>query len=68
MSPDTLNAALHGLEHGLEAFTVHDLRRTSRSLMADIGIAFDVAEKILGHKLPGTAAIYDRGSSLERQR
>jgi integrase len=68
VSPDTLNAALHGLEHGLEAFTVHDLRRTSRSLMADIGIAFDVAEKILGHKLPGTAAIYDRGNSLERQR
>jgi integrase len=68
VSPDTLNAALHGLEHGLEAFTVHDLRRTSRSLMADIGIAFDVAEKILGHKLPGTAAIYDRGSSQERQR
>jgi integrase len=68
ISPDTLNAALHGLEHGLEAFTVHDLRRTSRSLMADIGIAFDVAEKILGHKLPGTAAIYDRGNSLERQR
>jgi integrase len=68
VSPDTLNAALHGLEHGLEAFTVHDLRRTSRSLMADIGVEFDVAEKILGHKLPGTAAIYDRGNSLERQR
>lgn len=68
VSPDTLNAALKALPHGLEAFTVHDLRRTARTLMADIGVDFDVAEKILGHKLPGTAAIYDRGNSLERQR
>lgn len=68
VSPDTLNAAMKGLGHGLEHFTVHDLRRTARSLMADLGVAFDVAEKILGHKLPGVAAVYDRGNSTERQR
>ena len=68
VSPDTTWRALHELTHGLEAFTVHDLRRTSRSLMADIGVPFDVAEKILGHKLPGVAHVYDRGSSREQQR
>lgn len=68
VSPDTLNAALKGLGHRLEHFTVHDLRRTARSFMADLGVAFDVAEKILGHKLPGVAAVYDRGNSIERQR
>jgi integrase len=68
VSPDTTWRALHDLNHGLEAFTVHDLRRTSRSLMADIGVPFDVAEKILGHKLPGVAHVYDRGGSLEQQR
>lgn len=68
VSPDTLNAALKGLKHGLEHFTVHDLRRTARSLLADLGVPFDVAEKILGHKLPGVAAVYDRGNSLEQQR
>lgn len=68
VSPDTTWRALHDLPHGLEAFTVHDLRRTSRSLMADIGVPFDVAEKILGHKLPGVAHVYDRGGSLEQQR
>lgn len=68
VSPDTLNAAMKGLGHGLEHFTVHDLRRTARSLMADLGVAFDVAEKILGHKLPGVASVYDRGNSIERQR
>jgi integrase len=31
VSPDTTWRALHDLNHGLEAFTVHDLRRTSRS-------------------------------------
>jgi integrase len=68
VSPDTTLRALHELQHGLEAFTVHDLRRTSRSLMADIGVPFDVAEKILGHKLPGVAHVYDRGHSGEQQR
>ena len=68
VSPDTTWRALHELTHGLEAFTVHDLRRTSRSLMADIGVPFDVAEKILGHKLPGVAHVYDRGGSREQQR
>lgn len=66
VSPDTTWRALHELNHGLEQFTVHDLRRTSRSLMADIGVPFDVAEKILGHKLPGVASIYDRGGSKEQ--
>jgi hypothetical protein len=36
--------------------------------MADIGVPFDVAEKILGHKLPGVAHVYDRGHSGEQQR
>jgi integrase len=68
VSPDTTWHALRNLKHGLEHFTVHDLRRTSRSLMADLGIPFDVGEKLLGHKLPGAAAIYDRGGSMEQQR
>ncbi len=67
VSPDTTWHALRQLKHGLEHFTVHDLRRTSRSLMADLGVPFDVAEKILGHKLPSVAAIYDRGGSKKQQ-
>jgi integrase len=68
VSPDTTWHALRKLKHDLEHFTIHDLRRTSRSLMADLSVPFDVAEKILGHKLPGVAAIYDRGGSMEQQR
>ena len=36
--------------------------------MSELGVPFDVAEKILGHKLPGVAAIYDRGGSIQQQR
>jgi integrase len=68
VSPDTTWAALQSLEHGLEPFTIHDLRRTARTLMSELGVPFDVAEKILGHRLPGTAAIYDRGGSKQQQR
>ncbi len=67
VSPDTLWRAVKKLNHGLEDFNVHDLRRTSRTLMAELGIPFDVAEKLVGHKLPGVAAIYDRGNSQQQQ-
>lgn len=67
MGPDTLNRAiskLFGREPGrkkqppnkmgkLEHFTVHDLRRTFRSLAASLGIASNVAERCLNHKLKG---------------
>lgn len=68
VSPDTTWRALQALDHGLVQFTVHDLRRSSRSLMSELGVPFDVAEKILGHKLPGVAAIYDRGNSFQQQK
>ena len=41
-------------------WTIHDLRRTSRSLMARIGVDKDIAERVLGHKEGGVLAIYDR--------
>src|SRR5262249_39062738 len=42
---------------GIPDWRIHDLRRTSRSLMARIGIAHEVAESILGHALPGVAGV-----------
>jgi integrase len=42
------------------SFRLHDLRRTSRTLLSRIGISFEVSEAILGHKAAGVAAIYDR--------
>lgn len=43
-----------------EAFTPYDLRRTLRTRLAEIGIDDIIAEKVLGHKLPGMMAVYNK--------
>lgn len=43
-----------------EKFTPHDLRRTLRTRLAEIGIDDVVAERVLGHKLQGIMAVYNR--------
>lgn len=45
---------------GLAKFTPHDLRRTVRTRMAAVGIDEVVAERVLGHTLPGIAKVYNR--------
>jgi integrase len=45
---------------GVEGWTLHDLRRTSRSLMSRAGIDANVAERCLGHVIPGIRGVYDR--------
>jgi integrase len=45
---------------GVRDWHLHDLRRTSRSLLSRSGIAPDVAERCLGHALPTIRATYDR--------
>jgi integrase len=45
-----------------EAWRIHDLRRTSRSLMSRAGINPDIAERMLGHAIAGVRGIYDRHS------
>lgn len=46
----------------------HDLRRTSRTLLAALGCPSDVAEAILGHLQPGIQAVYNRhGYDAERR-
>lgn len=72
ISPDTLNAAIQKLFKGgnmpVEHFTVHDLRRTCRSLMSEAGIVGHVAERCLNHKLKGVEGIYDRYDYLDERR
>jgi integrase len=44
----------------LPSWTIHDLRRSSRSLMSRAGIPTDHAERCLGHAIPGVRGVYDR--------
>jgi integrase len=46
----------------LPRWTIHDLRRTARSLMTRAGIAPDHAERALGHVILGVRGVYDRHS------
>ena len=50
------DARLSGIAH----WTVHDLRRTARSLMSRAGVSPDHAERVMGHALPGVEGIYNR--------
>jgi integrase len=45
---------------GVTKWTLHDLRRTSRSLMSRAGVPVDHAERCLGHVVPGIRGVYDR--------
>jgi integrase len=45
---------------GVTGWTLHDLRRTARSLMARAGVPADHAELCLGHVISGIRGIYDR--------
>jgi len=45
---------------GLPAWTLHDLRRTARSLMSRAGVRPDISERVLGHAIAGVEGVYDR--------
>jgi hypothetical protein len=50
-------------------WTPHDLRRTSRSCWSEqLGIPWDLCERLLGHVLPTVVRTYDTGSYLEQRR
>ena len=44
----------------LPAWRLHDLRRTARTLMAQIGVDRDTAEAVLGHVNGGVEGVYNR--------
>ena len=46
----------------LPRWTLHDLRRSARSLMARAGVRPDIAERVMGHVITGVEGVYDRHS------
>jgi integrase len=51
----------------LPHWTLHDLRRTARSLMSRAGIQPDIAERVLAHKIGGVRGTYDRHDYLPQK-
>jgi integrase len=52
----------------LPRWTLHDLRRTARSLMSLAGVPPDHAERALGHIIGGVRGVYDRHAYREEKR
>ena len=44
---------------GVSGYTLHDLRRTARSLMSRAGVQSEHAERVLGHRLAGVEGVYN---------
>ena len=83
VSADTLNHALSKMfgkqtqtsetnnilgKLGIEYFTVHDLRRTCRTLLAKIGVEGHIAERCLNHKIRGIEAIYNQHDYFDERK
>jgi integrase len=52
----------------MPGWTLHDLRRTARSLMSRAKVPADHAERVLGHVIGGVRETYDRYEYLDEKR
>ncbi|HCG9712283.1 TPA: site-specific integrase [Vibrio parahaemolyticus] len=82
VSADTLNHAISKMfgktsrtsyedvlsKEGIDYFTVHDLRRTCRTLLAKLDIQGHIAERCLNHKLKGVEAVYNKHDYFEERK
>ncbi len=49
-------------------WTLHDLRRTAKTLMVRAGVRPDISERVLGHVIAGVEGTYDRHSYAAEKR
>jgi len=49
-------------------WTLHDLRRTAKTLMARASVRPDISERVLGHVIAGVEGTYDRHSYADEKR
>jgi integrase len=52
----------------LPNWTLHDLRRTAKTLMVRAGVRPDISERVLGHAIAGVEGTYDRHSYADEKR
>jgi integrase len=53
---------------GVEGFGLHDLRRTYRSVLADLGVREEIAEAMIAHRRPDLVARYNRAQLWDQRR
>jgi integrase len=52
----------------LPNWTLHDLRRTAKTLMVRAGVRPDISERVLGHVIAGVEGVYDRHAYVDEKR
>jgi integrase len=68
LSANTWNMALGRVNFQMGHFTIHDLRRTAATILAEEGFAPDVIEKALNHTIKGVRGIYNRAEYSEQRK
>ena len=68
VSESTLGVALAKIQHGLEPFTIHDMRRTAKTLLASLGVPPHISERCLNHKIKGVEGVYDGYDYFEERK
>lgn len=53
---------------GTSGWSLHDLRRTFRTKLAELKVPHEVAERLIGHRLGGVAAIYNHHAYADEKR
>ena len=56
------------LETGIEDWRLHDLRRTLRSGLAELGVSYEIAERVIGHSMPQLERTYNVFAYREEKR
>ena len=53
---------------GNPALSLHALRRTYRTMLSEIGVNEDIAERQIAHKRPSLVSLYDKSHLVERRK
>jgi len=55
-------------ESGIQDWRLHDLRRTLRSGLAELGVRYEIAERVIGHAMPQLERTYNVFTYREEKR
>jgi integrase len=69
ISHSTLNVAVKAMNcAGVQAFTIHDFRRTASTHLHEAGFSSDWIEKRLAHEQKGIRGVYNRAQYADQRR
>lgn len=65
--PHSRTLARLRVDAGVRGWTIHDLRRTARTLLSRARVPTEISELVLGHSVKGIQQVYDRHEYFEEK-